>query len=91
MLSKNEGLALIFGAGAGITVPPGWKLVESPETFAIGIDPSGQEYYLSKRAAYPRRVASVARGLLKPGDHYIDTECGVVLFPTPAPRSPLKT
>lgn len=69
---------LHFGTGYKTPLPKGWKLKESPEDWAIGIAPDGQEYFLANDAAYPRRVTRERRGSLKPGDTYIDTETGVI-------------
>ena len=69
---------LHFGTGYTTPLPPGWKLQESPEDWAIGIAPDGQEYFLGPDAAYPRRVTIEQRGTLKPGDTYINMETGVI-------------
>jgi hypothetical protein len=69
---------LHFGTGYTTPLPQGWTLQESPEDWAIGIAPDGQEYFLGTDAAYPRRVTVEHRGSLKPGDTYIDMETGVI-------------
>jgi len=69
---------LHFGTGYTTPLPQGWKLQESPEDWAIGIAPDGQEYFLGTDAAYPRRITVEHRGSLKPGDTYIDMETGVI-------------
>lgn len=75
VLSK---LKLHFGLGYPNPLPQGWKLIESPSYWALGISPDGQEYYLGADAAYPRRITSIRRGSLKPGDTFIDVENGVI-------------
>jgi hypothetical protein len=78
MKSAYSKLKFHFGTGYSTPLPEGWKIRESPEDFAIGIDPNGQEYYLAADAAYPYRVTEQQMGLLKPGDKYVDLENGVV-------------
>lgn len=67
-----------FGVGYETSLPAGWVLKQSPDDWAIGISPEGQEYYLGYPYAYPRRVAIEPFGELKAGDHYMDTEVGVL-------------
>lgn len=70
---------LHFGLGFPTPLPEGWTLREAPEEWAIGIDPSGQEYYLSRAKAYPRRQANFVKN-----PYMIDTKNGVVsLIPSP--------
>lgn len=71
-------IALHFGTGYTTPLPAGWALKEKKDDWALGIAPSGKEYYLGPEFAYPRRVATKKQGSFKPGDFYIDTENGVV-------------
>jgi len=73
------GLAVHYGKGYSTPLPKGWTLRESPESWSIGTDPDGQDYYLSVDTAYPRRVATKSEpGIRSAGDYYIDTERGVI-------------
>ena len=75
-MTITYGIKIHFGTGYATPLPEGWKLVESPGDWAIGIAPDGQKYFLGLDKAFPRRKG-IPHGA-KPEEYYIDTENGVI-------------
>jgi len=80
-----------FGTGYPTPLPPGWTLREAADEWAIGIAPSGQEYYLARDAAYPKRIATKPGGVLRPGEAYVDLKNGIVRFQNAEVSRPAST
>jgi hypothetical protein len=71
------GLKLHFGVGyPKENLPEGWALNQASKEFAWATAPDGKEYFLSEDKAYPRRQWGPDG--YSPGEHYIDTENGVI-------------
>ena len=80
MAAITYGECFWFGTGCDMSkLPDGFTYRESPIDYAVAVAPDGQEYYIKTDSLILRRVATYARGSLKIGDYYADTENPVKL------------
>jgi hypothetical protein len=67
-----------FGIKYPGKLPQGWELIESPEDWAIGKSPDGQEYFLAADKAYPRRYTENFKSKINPQGIWIDLNNGII-------------